>query len=368
LSASAARWRRCSVASLGRVRIAVIGGGVVGMSTLSALVDAGHNATCYEPGDIMGERSAGSTRIFRLAHTDPLLVRIAQAARHGFERWGKDTGRAMLLDRGCVVTGTDMADRAAAMAAGGAPYELMGAGSDRLRLPVVEAPAVALLDVGGGVVDVEAIRAHLTARAAHAIVHERVYALGITPAGAAVVTSACGVTEFDALVLTAGASTAHLAAQVGIYTPPLLAHHVRFTFAVEGSGWQSWIDKPASGLGTYQHEAGGGRWAVGGQVDPTETAWEKGRESAIAASERVISEYAATTLRVRPEILESLYCTTVPNLGDGVELRRNGPILAVYGDNLMKLAPVLGDELAAAAVSGETPSVASIAARAQDRT
>jgi sarcosine oxidase len=52
-------------------------------------------------------------------------------------------------------------------------------------------------------------------------------------------------------------------------------------------------------------------------------------------------------------------------LPDGVEFRRDGPILAVYGDNLMKFAPVLGEALAEAAVSGETSSVASIA---QDRT
>jgi sarcosine oxidase len=214
-------------------------------------------------------------------------------------------------------------------------------------------------------VDVDAVRDHLTAQAGHAVVREPVVALDISPAGVAVVTSAGGVAEFDAVVLAAGASTSHLAAQVGIYTPPLLAHHVRFTFAVDGSGWQSWIDKPANGLSTYQHEAGRGRWAVGGQVDPAEVAWERGRESAVEASRRVIADYAARYLTVRPEIVDSLYCTTVPNLGDGVEFRRNGPFLAVYGDNLMKFAPVLGEALAEAAVSGTTPSVASMV---QDRT
>ena len=158
---------------------------------------------------------------------------------------------------------------------------------------------------------------------------------------------------------------AHLAAQVGIYTPPQLAHHIRFTFTVDGSGWQSWIDKPANGLSTYQHQAGPGLWAVGGQVDPAETAWERGPESAIAAYRRVIADYAARALTVRPEIVDSLYCTTVPNLGDGVEFRRNGPFLAVYGDNLMKFAPVIGEALAEAAVSGGTPSAASLA---EDRT
>ena len=351
--------------SLSTVRIAVVGGGVVGMSTLMALIGANHEAICYGPRPVMGERSAGSTRIFRLAHTDSELVRVVQAARERFERWSGAAGRPMLVDSGCVITGTDMADRAAAMAEAGADYELIGMGSDRLRIPVVNTPAVALLDVGGGVVDVDAVREHLTAWAGHAIVHEPVLVLGISAAGAAVVTSASGTAEFDAVVLAAGASTTHLAAQVGIYTPPLLAHHIRFTFPVVGSGWQSWIDKPAAGLSTYQHEAGPGRWAVGGQVDPAEVVWERGRESAIAASRRVIADYAARFLTVRPEIVDSLYCTTVPNLGDGVEFRRNGPILTVYGDNLMKFAPVLGEALAEAVVSGGTPTVASLV---EDRT
>ncbi|MDN5931132.1 MAG: FAD-dependent oxidoreductase, partial [Pseudonocardia sp.] len=271
------------------------------MSTLATLIDGGHDVTCYEPGSVMGERSADSTRIFRLAHTDPELVRVAQVARDRFERWSSAAARPVLVHSGCVVTGTDTADRATAMAVAGANYELIGTGSDRLRIPVVDAPAVALLDVGGGVVVVDAVRDHLKARAGHAIVREPVFVLGISAAGAAVVTTAGGVAEFDAVVLAAGASTSHLAAQVGIHTPPLLAHHVRFTFAVDGSGWQAWIDKPANGISTYQHEAGPGLWAVGGQVDPAEVAWERGRESAVAASRRVIAEYAARYLTVRPE-------------------------------------------------------------------
>ena len=345
------------------MRIAVVGDGVVGMSALVALLDAGHGVTCYESGPVMGERSAGSTRIFRFAHADPALVRVAQAARVGFGRWSHEAGCPMLVDSGCVITGTEVSDHAAALAVAGAEYELLSAGSGRLRLPVVDEPAAALLDVGGGVVD--AVRDFLTARAGQSVVHEPVYALGISSGGAAVVTSAGGVAEYDAVVLAAGADTAHLAAQVGIHTPAQLAHHVRFTFAVDGSGWQSWIDKPATGLSSYQHEAGPGLWAVGGHVDPAETAWERGRESATAASRRVIVDYAARSLTVRPKIVDSLYCTTVPNLGDGVEFRRNGPILAVYGENLMKLAPVLGELLAEAAVSGGTPSVASLA---EDRT
>jgi len=66
------------------------------------------------------------------------------------------------------------------MAKAGADYELLGAGSRRLRLPVVDEPAAALVDVGGGVVDVDAVRDFLTARAGAAIVQDQVYALDIT--------------------------------------------------------------------------------------------------------------------------------------------------------------------------------------------
>jgi len=230
----------------------------------------------------------------------------------------------MVIGSGCVITGTDLADRAAAMAKAGAAYELIGAGSGRLRLPLVEEPAVALVDVEGGVVDVDAVRDFLTARAGATVVQDRVYALDITAAGTAVVTSAGGRVEYDALILAAGAHTSHLAAQVGIYTPPLLAHHVRLTFRVDGEGWQSWIDKPAQGTGTYQHQAGPGLWAVGGHVDPSLTAWEVGRDAAVEASRSALLDYARTRLTVAPTIVESVYCTTVPNLGDGVELRRQG--------------------------------------------
>ena len=268
----------------------------------------------------------------------------------------------MVIGSECVITGSDMADRAAAMAGAGAEYELIGTGSGRLRLPVVEEPAAALVDVAGGVVDVDAVRAFLTARAGAAVVRERVYALDIAATGAAVVTSDGGTVEYDAVILAAGANTSHLAAQVEIYTPPLLAHHARFTFPVDGDGWQSWIDKPLNGMGTYQHQAGPGLWAVGGHVDPSLTAWEVGREAAIEASRAALLDYVRGRLTVEPRIVESVYCTTVPNLGDGVEFRRNGPILAVYGDNLMKLAPVLGTALAEAAVADTTPSVAELAA------
>ena len=70
------------------MRVAVVGAGVVGLSTTAALLERGADVVCFErAGGPMTERSAGSSRIFRLAHGDPELVALARTARAGFERW-----------------------------------------------------------------------------------------------------------------------------------------------------------------------------------------------------------------------------------------------------------------------------------------
>lgn len=342
----------------------MVGAGVVGLAATACLVRAGVNVVCFERSvAAMGERSAGSSRIFRLAHAEPDLVRLAMSARQGFARWAAEADAAMVDRSGCVISGVDALDRAAAMEAAGAPYEIVDAPSARVRLPAVAAPSPVLVDPAGGVVHVDAVRTFLVAQAGHVVVHEPVYALDCDAAEGVTVWSPSGSGRYDAVVLAAGAGTSALAAKAGIYTPPTLAHHVRFTFPIDDSSrWQAWIDRPAEGMGTYQHHSGPGQWSVGGSVDPALTAWEVGREDATAASRDAVLDYVREHLTVQPTILDSLYCTHVPNTGDGIEFRRHGPVLAVYGENLMKFAPVLGQALAAASVAGTTPTVRQLAA------
>jgi sarcosine oxidase len=339
------------------MRIAVVGAGVVGLSTIAGLRDRGIEPVCYErDATVMAERSAGSTRIFRLAHTAPELVGLAGTAREAFGRWEGQAGIPLLDGSGCVVTGTDLDERAAAMAAAGAAYEIVETPPD--LLPAVDPPARALVDPAGGVIDVDAVRAYLVLRTRGTVVHEAVYALDAADGKGVEVWSRAGAERFDAVVLAAGAGTSPLAAQVGIHTPPGLEHHVRFGFPVaESARWPAWIDIPAAGMGTYQHLSGPGRWSVGGHVDPARTAWEVGPEAAAAALEEAVLEYARERLTVEPTVVERLYCTATPNAGDGISFRRAGPVLAVYGENLMKFAPVLGDALAAAAVDGSVPEI-----------
>jgi sarcosine oxidase len=345
------------------VKVAVVGAGVVGLSTTAALLAAGVDVVCFErSAALMGERSAGSSRIFRLAHVDPDLVVLARQARDGFATWAAQGGAAMLDPCGCVVSGGDAADRADAMDAVDASYALVEPGSERLRVPARIAATPVLLDPAGGVVDVDAVRRFLAARAGRVVVPEPVDALEVDDRGATVRTPT-DTRRVDAVVLAAGSGTSALAAQVGITTRTALVHHARFTFPIEDAPWQSWIDTPAEGLATYQHRSGPGRWAVGGSVDPALVAWDVGRDAAVASSREIVLAYARERLRVEPRVVETVYCTHVPNVGDGIGFFRSGPVLAVDGENLMKFAPVLGDTLAAAAVSGATPVVRELAAR-----
>jgi sarcosine oxidase len=351
------------VSTLPEVRVAVVGGGVVGLSATASLLARGADVTCYErSGAVMNERSAGSSRIFRLAHPTPALVRLAQRARAGFRSWEESTGTQIVSAHECVMSTTDVPVWAAAMEAAGTPYDVVDGSSKRLRLPAVAPPDTALVDPSGGVIDVDAVRAYLAAITGEAVVHEPVYALEEATSGA-LVWMPSGKGRFDTVLVAAGAGTLPIAAQVGIYTPSVLAHHVRFTFPIDRSvEWQCWIDKPADGVGTYQHQSGPGLWSVGGHVDPELVAWEVGRDAATDASREAVTRYVRERLSVEPRVVNSLYCTTVPNLGDGFTIRRNGSVLAIYGDNLFKLAPALGDVLASACVDGSTPSVEELAA------
>src|SRR5438067_231574 len=143
------------------MRIAVIGGGVVGLSATVALLRQGADVRCYEAGEPMGERSAGDTRIFRLAHAYPDMVRLAARSRVLFTEWSERAGAALVDEVGTVVSGVEAATWAQAMAAAGAAHEMVEVGSPLLRLPATTFAGPALIDPAGGVIRVDRIRAFL---------------------------------------------------------------------------------------------------------------------------------------------------------------------------------------------------------------
>jgi sarcosine oxidase len=340
------------------MKVAVVGAGVVGLAASAALLDGGADVVCLDRTGPMAERSTGSSRIFRLAHGSAELVALARDARAGWARWSEAAGRPLIRDVGCVVSGAPVLAWTACMRKAGAPYRMVGTADADLGLPVRRGPDVALLDTTGGVIDAEGTGAHLTRRAGAALRTSLVYLLEERGSGARVHTPD-GPVDADAVLIAAGAGTSPLAAPVGLYTPTALAHHVRFTFATTHPGpLRGWIDQSPGRIATYQHMAGPGRWTVGGLLDHAGIAWEAGRAAAVDASREAVVGYVRERLDgVDPTVLDELYCTTMAELGDGFHIRRRGPFTAVYGDNLFKFAPLLGDLLARAVTEGTEDEV-----------
>ena len=340
------------------MRVAVIGAGIVGLATTAALLERAVQVVCFEKLAPMAERSAGESRIFRLAHRDPELVDLAAQARQIFADWEAQADEELIDQVGTVVSGDNTHLWSAAMTAAGATHLQVEPDSDLLRLPTRKISTLSLIDPEGGVLRVARIGAFLTDRCQAALRIEHVYALEEVPDGV-VVRSSGSRDTFDAVVLCAGAWTASLAAQVGLHPPIALAHHARFTFRVRAQAprrMQAWISTSDEGLSSYQHTNAPGQWAVGVHVDPAQVAWPVGAEKATATAREITTSYVRSTLDdVDPEVIDQLYCTVNPDLGDGVQFLRNGRVLAVYGENLFKLAPVIGHRLAEATIDDSVP-------------
>jgi sarcosine oxidase len=341
------------------MRVAVIGAGVVGLAATAELLERDVEVTCYERRRPMAERSAGESRIFRLAHGDPALVELAGQSRRLFARWEELAGEELIDQVGTVVSGTGASVWSEAMTAVGAEHYDVGPDSDLLRLPTAKLPELSVVDPAGGVLRVDRIGAFLTSRCRSAVRAEHVFGLEEGPGG--VLVHASGSLEtYDAVVICAGAGTVPLAAQVGLYPPAALYHHARFTFPTRPSApprMQCWISANDDGhFGSYQHSNAPGQWAVGLHVDPATVRWEVGAEAATELMRKLTRAYAEEVLdAVEPDIAGQLYCVDNPELGDGAVFLRNGRALAVYGENLFKFAPLLGQRLAESALDGSLP-------------
>ncbi|MCT2586547.1 NAD(P)/FAD-dependent oxidoreductase [Actinophytocola gossypii] len=342
------------------MRVAVVGAGIVGLATADALSRRGAEVVCLDQDEPMAARSAGNSRIFRLAHADPGLVAYAARSADLWSWWSERAGTPLVGTQGLVVTGPNAPDWATAMA--GFPHTVEPA-ADALGLPVRSAlPGPALVDPGAGVIDVPATRTFLRAAVGSALRTAHAYRLTATDDRVRLDTSA-GPVEADRVVVAAGRGTWQLAAQVGVYVPTELAHHVRFTFRLRdpAAAPPCWIDGTESwrpGFTTYQQCSGPGHWSVGASLAPAEQAWERGRAAVVARSRDLVRRYVREALAgVEDDIVDELYCDLPAGLGDGVHVTTGGPATFLWGDNLFKHAPAVGESLAASTLDGTVPDI-----------
>ena len=152
-----------SVAS-GPPRVAVIGAGIVGLSTAYALLERGVEVCVYEQGEPGNGQSGGVSRIFRHAHDDPRLVAAARASRAAYREWGGRLGVEMVSADGAVAIGPAVEEHLPLLVDGGVAARRVDAAELARRVPLLAGfDGPAMLDEEGGSIRTTATIAALSA-------------------------------------------------------------------------------------------------------------------------------------------------------------------------------------------------------------
>ena len=361
------------------VKVAVVGAGIVGLATASELVRAGAEVRLYEKAEVGAAQSQGSTRIFRQAHGDARLVELAMRARRRWRDWEDRFRRRLIGDEGLILSGAAIVPGwEAAMSAAGAPHRPLAPNECRERLPIGRPPDVPLfLDPAGGATRIRRAVEALRAEIADQLHLEEV--TNIEPHGGGCTVCAAGREwSCDEVVLSAGIETPAIARRIGLSLPAEIRLHSRFTFdvreAYRGRTQSCWIDDSGAigpGWHAYGQPVGStDRYALGVSWEGQPCTVDIGPERVSRESRDVARRYVEAALPgLASEPVHEIRCTYIeaPFLdvnGDGFTALRRDRVTAFYGNNLFKFAPLLGELLARAALSGSVPAELSISAPA----
>src|SRR5437588_5581927 len=130
--------------------VAVIGAGIVGLSTAYSLLERGAAVTVYERGVPGNGQSGGGSRIFRHAHDDPRLVAFACRSRAIWSEWQARLGVELVSTDGVVALGPAVENRLRVLEqVGGVPARAIDSAELSERLPLLAGYAgPAMLDEG----------------------------------------------------------------------------------------------------------------------------------------------------------------------------------------------------------------------------
>ena len=344
------------------MEIAIVGAGIVGLSTALALKDAGEAVVVYEGGTPGGGQSAAESRIFRHAHDDRRLVEIARDSRAVWAEWEERFERELISPDGVIALGDSAIERLRILEeAGGVEARRVEPEEVAARLPLLaEHPQPAVFDADGGAIRTRAAIGALRSELGDAIRGGEVISVRATASDTVEVRTPEERAEYSRLVVCAGRGSAALARGAGVSLPVSLGAHVRLTFALAGDPPEQLAClQDSSGafpeVGIYAAPLPGNEaYAVG--LSETTDAQEDGSIAAPgeldALAERTVAYVERALPGLRPKPIGHLHCfvTELPWSEDGLAVWEAGPILFAAGHNLFKQAPGLGRMLARSAL------------------
>ncbi|MGB4777757.1 FAD-dependent oxidoreductase [Microbacterium sp.] len=337
------------------IRVAVVGAGVVGLSTAWALTRHGLRPIVFDR-FARGHRegaSHGATRNFNNAYAEQHYLDLLARAREGWDALGVVEGEPLLRLHGLVThggEGLEQIDRA--LRERGIASELLDAPEASARWPGLRFEPVVLYSPDAGVARADVALRELERRVvAGGQVHWETPVTAVRDEGDAVsLTLADGApVGFDVVVVTVGAWSAALLP--GIPLPPLRVTEEGFAhFAPvrDDLAWPSFNHAAAGfpayvyGMPTPGEGIKVGFHRVGAEVDPD-------RRPRRIAFPRELSEYAREWLPgVDPERAAWVSCTYTSTPDAAFVLDRVGRIVvgAGFSGHGFKFAPGVGATLA----------------------
>ena len=354
--------------SSSRPCIGVVGAGIVGLATAHALIEKGADVTCFEQSAPGSGQSGGLTRVFRHTHATEAQVRFAKRARDEWRRWEQRFGQTLIGSEGVVVTGEQVPVVAAMFDAIGLPHRT---GDDSLSeiLPIARSDRLPyLLDEEAG-----AIRAARSITCLQEVLGQRLVrgtAFGLAFDGGAILETDVGEWKGDHVVVCAGAQTVSLADGCDLQIPdhrelhPQAYFRIRPEFAtsvlpclLERSGHyaRTVYASPVGRTGMYSVGLSSGVTALpmdrGGLTVPDESGLQAIRSEIV----RYV-EAALPGLDPAPEVHRTCIVTTLDDDDDDAFAAwQRGPATFFAGHNVFKLAPLIGQLLAEAALGEAMP-------------
>jgi sarcosine oxidase len=323
--------------------VAIVGGGITGLSAAYALKRRGVEFVCLEAAAPGSGQSAGRTRVFRHGHDDERLVRLAVRARAEWERLEGELDTRLLGREGVLICGPNVAERAAAFEAAGVPARLVGRDEQASVLPVFGPPEdEALLDELGGSIDVRAVIDGLAAALGDLLVSARVFEVRERE-GVDLHTSD-GLWSAQRAILCPGAQLHELTAGLGLDIPLKIELHTRASFPVREPGAPLACLQDRSGVhGETVYAApmpDGREYAIGlgGELEPPV-------DEALARLNRYV-ERGMHGLGPVPANVRLCQTSVLPWGADAFAVWRTGSIDVLAGANLFKFGPLLGELLA----------------------